>query len=454
MKRKNKIRVGGRVLILIHDGSQWRAGIRMASGRWEMRKDKLSSFAALPDSMLEWAVNQGALSVRLAIPAELHQFEMDTADFLVLKPNEVYQMLSYELAERGGGEVDNIAPAVVSAVELEIDSDPNHLIGGAIARSLIADFHDTLHQYGMRLEGVSSLQGVLLAYHARTRLDYRESILFFGEKESFICCLAQEERHAIYRSIPVGYPKESPSEEYTRRIERRIRSYAGNRMNIIAISGALENCSDSVTPMVEREVRATPLKQVLPELMALMGGARHHLLEGAVALTNLPPKVKDDKYTGGVICFWSILLTTLILGAMLGVKTAQRGALTKLRADISTLEGRQASAKAAFDLVAGEIETLKTLTTLLSLEPPKVDRHYGTLLAAISKTLPQYSRINAVYQTKERTIISGSTLWAGELSGFSIALQTELEGCGLKVVPKTTTPDLKSDAILFTMEIL
>jgi len=442
------------MLILLHDGSQWHAGIRRANGHWEIRQEKTSGFENLPDSILEWAVNQGALNVRVAVPSELYQFEMNTADLLVLNPAEVYQMLSYELVEKGGCDVDNIAPCVVRSAELEIDSDPNGLIGGALERSMIAGFLDVFRQYGMKLEGVSSLQGLLLSNHKQNRSDSRESILFFGEKESFVCGQPRDEHRGVYRSVPVGYPRANRSEEYDRRIERRIKGYAGNAMNIIAIESVLENCRECIAPIVGDDIRVTPLKEVVPELLLLLAGARRYMLEGSVALTNLPPKVKDDKYTGGVICFWAIFMTALVLGSLFGVKTMQKRSLVKLHDDIRNIEQKQKSAKSSFDKAEGEISSLKNLNSFLGREPEKVDRHFTGILLALSHTLPRYSRLNEVYQTKDRTIISGTTVWSQELSGFSIALQDELNDSGLKVVPKTTTPDEKSNSTLFTLEIL
>jgi hypothetical protein len=442
------------VLCLLHDGGQWHAGIRRANGRWEIRQERTSGFEIPPDSILEWAVAQGVLNVRLAVPCELHQFEMDGEDLLVLNPSEIYSMLCYELAEKSGMDVDNIAPAAVRASELEIPSDPGQMLGGALDRSLVAGFHDIFNRYGMKFEGVSSLQGLLLARHVDDRRDPREALMFFGERESFICGIPRDDPTSLYRTIPVGHPGRSRSEEYERRIERRIKGFSGGTLNIVAPEMVLEECRSYVVSILGGDIRATPLKETVPDIMQLLAGARRYMLEGPVALTGLPPKARDDKFTGGVICFWSIFLTTLVLGGLFGFKSRQKHSLTKLREDIRNLEQRQRAAEAAFKSAEREIDGLKKLHAFLGNEPQKVDRRFTEILVALSQTLPHYSRITDIYQSKDRTVVTGITLWPQELSEFSVELQRKLGEFGVTVVPKTTAPVPGSESTLFVMEIL
>jgi Tfp pilus assembly protein PilN len=187
--------------------------------------------------------------------------------------------------------------------------------------------------------------------------------------------------------------------------------------------------------------------------MPCLPDAPHYMLEGPVGLAGLPPKVRDDKFTGGVICGAALLLTVLALGGMWGGKAWQKHSIEQLKVQIQMLEQAQSSAQSTLDNMDNQIKRSKKLYASLSSMPPKVTRSYTEILLALSETLPQYSRIESVVQEKDRTRITGTTLWSQEVSGFSVALQEALVDTQLRVVPMTMTPGEKAGETLFEMEV-
>lgn len=453
MKKKKKAD-GKKTLVMLHDGVHWHAGIQCSDGSWTQKQEAASKVTVLPDSMLEWAVANGALLVRVALPAELHEFSTETSGLLVLNEAEIYQSLAFELAEKTGMEAEELAPSIAPCNALGMGTDANFLIGTAFERELLFGYSESCRYFGLKFEGTAALQSLALAAHADNKASDRESLLFLGEKESFAVGFAGDERTMSFRAIPMSCPGAVRSADYDRRLERRIKPYLGQALHLVAPGEGLEHAVSCLTELgVTDGLRSSPFGEHRTEWMGLLAGASRHILHGPIGLIGLPPKVRDEKFTGGIICAATMAITLLVLGSLWGVKFLQKIKLEKLHADIQALEQAQSSAKSGFEAVNKELKNVRRLHGSLSKVPAKVDGHFTEILTALADTLPQYSKITSVVQTNDVTLITGSTIWAQEVSDCSMAIQKKLQPLRLRVVPKSMKPDPETDVSVFTMEV-
>jgi hypothetical protein len=443
-----------KTLILLFDGECWYGGVPHSDGTWEQLREPAAKAAGLPESLLHWGLNSGALRVRVALPAEPVELELDEElDPLLLNPAELYLLLCDELAEKSGMEPEEIAPSAASFPLLAMGPDENRLMAAVFERERIHDYHEQCEHHGLKFDGLASLPGLMLALHARTRSDPKEGLFFFGRKQAFIAGIPGGEHLFSCRPVPAGLPTGPQANEGIRRLARRIKSFLANPLHLIVPDGSVRAAEECVRAVQECTLHAEEFSALCTRWMQMLAEAAPHLLEGPVGLTGLPPKVKDAKYTGGVICGGAILLTLLVLGGLWGGKAWQKHSLEKLKADIAALESAQKSAESAYHSVQDEINRVRRLYASLSAAPPKVSRHFSDIALALSRTLPKYSRITSVVQEKESTRIIGATQWPQEISRFSVDLQEALRSFGLRVVPLDMKPSADTSETLFEMEI-
>ena len=116
-----KIKTEGKTLVLLYDGACWHGGVPQSDGSWERMREEVSALDNLPESLLHWGLEHGALHVRVAVPAELYDLDGDPeSDLTLLNPAELYQTLCYELAEPSGLEPEELVPSVASAKALKL----------------------------------------------------------------------------------------------------------------------------------------------------------------------------------------------------------------------------------------------------------------------------------------------------------------------------------------------
>ena len=453
MKTKRK-RSGRKTLTLLHDGLHWHAGMRKADGSWTQMQEDAPKVDFLPENILEWAAENGAELVRVALPAELHEFEHDLNSLIVLSDGEIYRTLAAELADKTGMDSEETAPSVAPCSALGMGSEEHRLIGAAFELELVREFDESCRRCGMRFDGLTSLQGLALAAHTTQKNEERESLLFLGEKESFVVGFADHEHQISFRAIPMTCPGAQRSDDYDRRLERRIKPYLHHPIHLITPSTGTVHAEHCLHDLGAKTLRTSGFNQHRTEWMDLLTKAPRHLLDGAVALIDLPPRVKDEKYTGGIICAATIALTVLSLGTLWTLKHLEQKRLTEQKAAIQNLEQTQNSAKSAFNSVDSELKRVRSLYSLLSVSPPKTQMAYTEILTALADALPRYTRVISVTQNAGKTTISGTTAWSLEVHDLSLKLQHSLEAHNLRVVPKTMRPDPDSDETLFTLEVL
>ena len=450
IKRKRRAR---KILVLLHDGLHWHAGMQKSNGQWTQMQEDAPKVDFLPDSILEWAAENGAELVRVALPAELHEFEHDVKNLIVLNDGEIYRTLAEELAERTGMDSDETAPSVGPCSALGMGSEEHRLIGAAFELELVREFDESCRRCGMRFDGLTSLQGLALAAHTTQKNEERESLLFLGEKESFVVGFADHEHQISFRAIPMTCPGVLRSDDYDRRLERRIKPYLSRPIHLIAPSSKTVHAEHCLHDLGAETHRTSGFNQHRTEWMEMLADSSHHLLESPIPLIGLPPKVKDEKYTGGIICASTIALSILSLGTLWTLKHLEQKRLTEQKAAIQNLEQAQNSAKSAFNSVDSELKRVRSLYSLLSVSPPKTQMAYTEILTALADALPRYTRVTSVTQNAGKTTISGTTAWSLEVHDLSLKLQHSLEAHNLRVVPKAMTPDPKSDETVFTLEV-
>jgi hypothetical protein len=449
-----KTRKGIKRLILLHDGGGWHAGVRVDNDTWEVAREVAHRADFLPESLLEWGVARGAVQVRVAVPSALYELEVDVEGLSLLSPAELYQTLSFELAEPSGLEAESIAPAVVPCSLLGMGERGARLMGAAFDRELVQEYHRSCEKMGLRFGGLVSLQLLAMATHARSK-EPREALLFMGRKDSFVVGYASDEPTASYRAVAMACPDEQRTDEYEHRLGRRIKSYLQEPLHLIVPDDSLleaEACLRSIQDTVT--LRVSGIRDSVSAWMELLSAAVSHPFEDPAGLVGLPPKEKGANYTGGVICVSTIATAALVLGLLSGVKMYQKKSLEKLRQEISTLETAQKSAESAFTSVKNELDRVRSLHGSLSSAPPKVADHYTEIITALAETLPEYSRIDRVAQVGNGvTVIEGRTAWPQELSGFTVALQRELTRFQLRVIPKRMKPEGKTSTTFFVVEV-
>ncbi|MEM8549870.1 MAG: hypothetical protein AAGF10_03695 [Verrucomicrobiota bacterium] len=451
-KRKRR---HGQTVALINDGSHWHAGIRTSKGQWWIKTEEVDKQDILPETLLEWAMGKGVTTVRVALPAALYDFVLDEKSPQLINPVDLYELLSWPLSEQSGIEADELAPSVALANELDFGGDPSRVVGAAFERELIEQCSELCSRLGLVFEGIVSLPGLLLAAKQRDKQN-RESLLYFGEKESWVAGIAAQETISSFRAITLPAPPEELDTDYQRKMERRIKPYLRHGVSVVCASGTTASAIACITEIEDVPVHASTINDVREQAMEALNAAGKHMLEGPVGLGTLPPKAKDSKYVGTLACLGMIAITLLLLGVLLGTRVYKKHSIEKLRTEIATFEEAQNSAKAEFDSVNNELRRVRATYQSLSQNPDTVAFGFNAILMALSESMPPFSRITAIRHDPDNpgvTQIEGVTLWQSELGILTASLQEQLNANGLSLMPVSSTVDPESEETHFTIKI-
>ncbi len=449
------VKTNSRMLVMLHSGKAWVAAVYKDKG-WKAKHLDEVSVDVLPDELLAWGDSMGASSVRVALQEELEEFDILNDTPAMVPPAMLHQMLNETASIRHDTDTDSVSPAMASKNLLSMGDSAQNLIGAVFERALVQGYTDTCARRGMKFMGVTSFISMLLAYYKSLDLPMTHSLMYHGQKKSYVIGYSGNDTTVSYRDLPINNMTDDP--ELAQRSERRLRSYLHQHITVItheALIGQMTEYIHGMDPQLGLEMQT--ISTARASFYALMANTSPYMLEEAIGFAILPPPLKDDKFLGSILMVGMVVLVSATLGLMVWGKTREKNLLTKLRADISALQSAQ---KSASDNLANKNATLDSLRDLhdnLQVASGKFSRHYYVILNALAKTTPRYSLISSVTQEANGvTLIKGQTIWAEEVSSFAKNLQEALynERLPYRVTllgsSRNTLDPNKSD---FTMEV-
>lgn len=446
-----KIKYTKKNLILLHDGVLWHARVRKNNGAWVFKTSEPMDDSMLPEELIAWGVENGAGTVRVAVSEELTEFVFTEVAPHLIPPSELYESLAEALAEKLGAESDNIAPCVISGADLG-QADSTKMWGAALPIDIIRGYAETCSMQGLRFEGATTVQ--VLGMLENVRNGKAANLIFLGEKESFAYGASAAEQGMNYRHIPMEAPKDALDSDYTRRVERRLRPFFAKPIRLVAPNANIEETKAAIggiagVPAIE----FFAFSEIRNEYMQVLADARPYLLDASAGMVSVPPKKKDAKFTGGIICAGTILLSVLVLGALWGVRKYQVAYWTDMKAQVSSLNSAQKTAADNLAAAQKRLSELRDTARQIKESPPKVAGHYTEILCEISRLIPRSSWVEEISQDGQKIIVRGTTVFPKAQSDFVVALNEALGKFNKRVVPRKVNINPDEEQNEFIIEI-
>ena len=157
--KKNKI-----TAIFLHDGYCWYGSVYKDDGVVSKIFD-ISDSEKLAPELLQWALEQNAKQVKVALLADLHNINMELPDGLDME--QTHTAIAWETAELTGRNAMGVRHASCKISSFGIENSSGELITASFKTSLLKDFNSQCNAYRLEFLGVASIQSAFLSLHLK-----------------------------------------------------------------------------------------------------------------------------------------------------------------------------------------------------------------------------------------------------------------------------------------------
>ena len=157
--KKNKI-----TAVFLHDGYCWYGSVYSDAGVASKVFD-ISDSEKLAPELLQWALEQNAKQVKVALLADLHNLNMELPEGLDME--QTHTAIAWETAELTGRNAMGVRHASCKISSFGIENSSNELITASFQTSLLKDFNSQCNAYRLEFLGVASIQSAFLSLHLK-----------------------------------------------------------------------------------------------------------------------------------------------------------------------------------------------------------------------------------------------------------------------------------------------
>ncbi len=452
---------------MIHDGYVWHGSVfARRRGEWMLVDDTFMNGGnplQLPEELTVWAAGLGAKRMRILIPREPRNVELNLPEDMASQ--ERHGAVVHEMAE---DDPDQVRVAMVRADRFRMGGDSGNILASVFAEENLADFRRQCAAKKIIFEGLGPLELGLLNYHAR--LSNHKRCLLLLPTGCFYAAPAAQGQPFTFVSAPLKFHPsdyETHPERYER-LARRMQTHRGTP----ALVWSLESLSSEQEGIVkelfdgEEELLFSDLREQMVRMArhAAWGWETGTFFNGA-AFVGMREEPRDPHLMGS----WLFLL--IVLGCAAGMGWLSLESHNRLLAARARQE--------AWEGLEKERERLKQEASALRQERDHRQQVTQTLrdtqilpdglmevFDVLRKKMPPYTRLTGLYQApflamheeengthKQQSpdddvvveeaetpvpcklVIEGVTFSQQSLSDFGGILEQALQDSGLQVIP-------------------
>ncbi|MDD5598126.1 MAG: hypothetical protein PHV82_09285 [Victivallaceae bacterium] len=377
--------------------------------------------------LLSWGKNQDASTVRIMELSDLYDLAVNWEDTLEFEEN--VEAVNYELSSLSGKNAVDIRPSVIRGNSID-----NCKHGFICSGFDLKDIKDTVQVCVARklfFQGKGSIQQLLLIHHFSNPELQNEVMLFFTRNGT--CAAFLEQGKIVIRNMPFGLPDEHGQKQWETRAERRLNGFTGHKI-CLYLEQAPEGFKEKLENIIASKVDVRILDEIFPELSSIAVTGNVDKLE-ILSLAGTPPRVKDPREVGTMICILLIGSTIILLLfqylALKITKNTLEGTL-KHKKDI------QHTIKSHEGQIAKSGEQLQKFRQLFSMVKNRqhIDPDFIKVINLLGRYKLKYTKINRIQELDNGIAISGETYWQPDLSRFFAHFEKQLAACDLNLMPE------------------
>jgi len=370
------------------------------------------------EKILLWGHRQKATSAKVLMPSAVYEFKLDIGQNIEFE--EQLSAVAYETASLSGASSETIRPAILTGNCLK--GYRHNIICSVFQLDTIKNVNHNCKRRSLRFNGIGGLQQALLVYHF-SHAEHKDEILLFFRRDSAFAAIP-EHGGIVFRNIPFGLPDKGAKAQWQARVERRLSSLSGRRVQLYLE----QECADFKNLLKKtanpETISECLLRDILPNLGNITGDAGISST-ASFCLTGVPPRIKDPREAGTVICLILIGVTSVILLFQILQLNITKNTLNEALERKTTAGNNIKSQKSQLASSKKQIKKLKTLCALLE-KKKHLDRDFLVVLNLLARYRLKYTKIKAIKQENTGIVISGVTHWQPDLSKFFSHFEKQL----------------------------
>jgi len=417
--------------VFAFDGSRWRGAI-VSSGGGSVDGNKVSDLRCgadeLPGDLLDWAAALDARGVRVLLPSEIHNMEMEIPPDLDWRQASTAVMWEVSaLTGRKSGEMLN-ASTRLSA--LGVERGGGNVLTSSFELRVMEGFSAACAEKGLDFEGAASIQAALMASHMSSPKARKLSMILHLDAAvfAFLPPGGLSQRPAI-RNISLSSPGELDASKIERRITRRL-ALGGRDAVLYSSSGAEEGIGKILeTDIGAGSIERKSLDGVWSELAGIASEARSDRFDVACPLAALPRKSWNKGAVVDVAVVALLAFALLAPMCVFGFLSWESRQMSRSKAEFRVFQERRSGLEKETARLEKEIESRRLL-----LGGGKVDKVFLDALRLLAATIPRGVVLDSLEYSDGAFKIAGTATSQTSLSLFHKRVDARARPMGLKVL--------------------
>jgi len=412
------------MIVLSFSGGQWHAGAPIISDSRNARQ--------IPRDLLEAALQQGVSRLRVLLSDDPRIFSIEAHHELF--PEELQSALRFEAKGELGPDAEDMRFAAAPALRYEMGAGNHDLLSAGFKLENLERFAADARRGGLDFESVGALESALLAWHSSRAPEAR--LLFVREHTSFYVVPSFDIQPFMVTTLPLGLDaaRDPVARERAKRANERLTAHKGLSLRVVMAGDDVKKHGAEIEPLLggTDDVKITALKDVLSEITTYAASGQ----DFSCGMVGLPPRPRDPHRHGTVIFFLVLLMTMGWIGLQRQSYIQEIKRIEKQLDDWEKLQTERRSVKNSYEQLRNQSDVQRAGLRLLSSHKP-LPRGLLTILNAVARHMPEYSRLESIRQIEGGLEIVGVTRWQEGLAqlddglrqaAMEEGLQREFEG--------------------------
>lgn len=425
-----------RVAVFLHDGIAWHADV-FAYGRPQWRSVAHTTVAGknprnLPESLLDFADEHGALRVRLVLPQNIYTLNAELPPDA--EPEELQTAMAFELGGETGAELEEIRVAAARAETFRMGATSDMLLAAAFDEAALEQYAASCTAAGLDFDGAGALELAALAVHGERRPEAR--LLVLRHDTTFYAVPATELSPMTAGAVAFAAGEEDYAEmdeERYERVVKRFNLHLSLSMSISCMPMPTESHKDQLRELAggRADVEFHNLEEDLEDIarhVAETGEVGYPAGGGAVVGTR-PPEM--DPHRAGTWMFFLVLFFTIGTLGLFWYRFYADLAALNLKADTwAGIQSERSSLKSTHDRLRAERSKCDGTVALLQ-KRNTLPAGLLPLINALDRAIPEFTRITSIEEDGEGGfLVRGHTAVQSKLSELERALLEDLGRAG------------------------
>ena len=423
----------GSTAVMAFDGAAWRRVVPTPNGKgWKTDTvGERGSAMAAPLESLKSVATAGARGVRVMLPSDIHNMELEIpADLDWRQASTAVMWEVAALTGRNSGEMVN-ASTKLSA--LGVEQGGGSVLTASFDAELLKRFGAQCADAGLEFDGLVSLQFALLAVHLANKNTARKALLLLSRDSVFAFLPpggVPSHRPAI-RNIATTLPEHGEDDDLEK-IERRItrRLALGGRDATLYLADAAPKRVEEILEhgIGAGEIEKKSVEELWSDLAETAANAEADRFDTPCPLAAPPGKRMGKEMIADALVV-ALLAAAVALPALLaGILVFENKAMAKRVTAAKSFDERQTTLERGQARLESEIKTLRLVSG-----GGKVDKVFVDALRLLAATVPKGVALDSLRYDSGTFKIAGTANSQKTLSAFHERVGARAKSLGLRV---------------------